>query len=203
VPVQLWEPAPGPVSVPPGGLPELDQASVLPGVLPGLDQVSVLPGGLLEQDLASVPQEELHEQDLVSVPQEELRERVQVSVPPVELLELDPASVPQAEVHERVLASVPRAELHEQDPVSVLEAGSLEPGLVPVAVRLERLEQWGDHGILSATLQPAHVGVVHKISGHSGDLAGVRDNRDTLAENSPSNADFVYTTHSTSEHTTD
>ena len=151
--------------------------------------VSAPPGGLPAPGQAVVPPAEPLEPDLVSVPLVEQLGQEPVSVPPVELRDPD------------LLVPVLQAGPHDQDPVSVLGAGSLDPGLVPVAVRLERVEQWGGHGILCATLQPAHVGVVQKISGHSDDLVGGCANRDRLAENYPSNEDFVYTTHSTSKHT--
>lgn len=51
-----------------------------------------------------------------------------------------------------------------------------------------------------ATLHPSHDGVAQKNSGHNADLVGVRANRDTLAENAPSNEDFPDTTQATSEH---
>ena len=160
------------------------------------DPVSVRPAEPLEQDLVSVRPGEPHESDPVSVRPAELPARVLASIPPGEPYESD------------LLVPVPSAGSHDQAPVAVLGAGSLEPGLVSVP-RAGSLEPGlvsvplGDHEILSATLQPAHAGVVQKISGHNADLDGAGANRDTLAENSPSNADFVYTTHSTSEHTTD
>ena len=85
------------------------------------------------------------------MPPGELPARVQASVPLVELHGPDQVSVPP-EGSQQGLASVPLAEPLEPGLASVPRAGPLEPGLVLVVVRLERLEQWGDPGILFATL---------------------------------------------------
>ena len=75
----------------------------------------------------------------------------------------------------------------------------LEPALV--CVLRGGMEQRGRLGILSATHRPGHDGVAQKIPDYNADPAGVRANKDTAVENSPSIEAVPDTTPSISEHT--
>ena len=63
------------------------------------------------------------------------------------------------------------------------------------------MKQRGGLGILSATHRLGHHGVAHKISGYNVDPDGVRANKDTAVENSPSIEAAPDTRPSISEHT--